>query len=45
MALSGTSLRVLVVDDEPIARRNLVVLLRRDPDVGAVQVFPSSVLV
>ncbi|HKE48903.1 MAG TPA: LytTR family DNA-binding domain-containing protein [Rhodanobacteraceae bacterium] len=36
MALSDTSLRVLVVDDEPIARRNLIVLLRRDPDVGAV---------
>jgi two-component system LytT family response regulator len=30
------ALRVLVVDDEAIARRNLVVLLRGDPDVGAV---------
>jgi two-component system, LytTR family, response regulator len=29
-------LRVLVVDDEAIARRNLAVLLRRDPDIGAV---------
>jgi len=29
-------LRVLVVDDEAIARRNLVVLLRRDRDVGAI---------
>ena len=36
MALSGTPLRVLVVDDEPIARRNLIVLLRRDPSVGAI---------
>lgn len=36
MAFSGTSLRVLVADDEPIARRNLVVLLRRDPDVGDI---------
>ncbi len=30
------ALRVLVVDDEPLARRNLTVLLRRDPDVGTV---------
>lgn len=29
-------LRVLVVDDEAIARRNLIVLLRRDPDVGVI---------
>lgn len=29
-------LRALVVDDEAIARRNLVLLLRRDPDIGAV---------
>jgi len=29
-------LRVLVVDDEAIARRNLIVLLRRDPDIGVV---------
>ena len=29
-------LRVLVVDDEAIARRNLTVLLRRDPDIGAI---------
>jgi two-component system LytT family response regulator len=26
----------LVVDDEPLARRNLTVLLRRDPDIGAI---------
>jgi two-component system LytT family response regulator len=25
-----------VVDDEPLARRNLTVLLRRDPDIGSV---------
>jgi two-component system LytT family response regulator len=30
-------LRTLVVDDEPLARRNLMVLLRRDPDIAAVQ--------
>ena len=29
-------LRVLVVDDEALARRNLTVLLHRDPDVAAV---------
>jgi two-component system, LytTR family, response regulator len=29
-------LRALVVDDESLARRNLTVLLRRDPDVGTV---------
>jgi two-component system, LytTR family, response regulator len=30
------SIRVLVVDDEPLARRNLTVLLRRDPDIGSI---------
>jgi len=29
-------IRILVVDDEPLARRNLVVLLRRDPDLGPI---------
>jgi two-component system LytT family response regulator len=29
-------LTVLVVDDEPLARRNLTLLLQRDPDVGPV---------
>jgi two-component system LytT family response regulator len=29
-------LRILVVDDEAMARRNLTVLLRRDPDIGAI---------
>src|SRR3954465_15720669 len=36
MALSDRSLHVLVVDDEPIARRNLIVLLHRDPGIGAI---------
>lgn len=30
------SIRVLVVDDESLARRNLTVLLRRDPDIGCI---------
>lgn len=29
-------LRVLVVDDEELARSNLTILLRRDPDIGSV---------
>jgi len=29
-------LRVLIVDDEAVARRNLVLLLRGDPDIGAI---------
>jgi two-component system LytT family response regulator len=29
-------IKVLVVDDEPLARRNLIVLLRRDLDIGSV---------
>jgi two-component system LytT family response regulator len=29
-------IRALVVDDEPLARRNLTILLGRDPDVGQV---------
>ena len=32
----GTGLRTLVVDDEPLARRSLSVLLRRDPEVATV---------
>lgn len=36
MALSGAPLQVLVVDDEPIARRNLIVLLRRESGIGTV---------
>ena len=30
-------IRALIVDDEPLARSNLRVLLRQDPDIGAVQ--------
>jgi two-component system, LytTR family, response regulator len=29
-------IKVLVVDDEALARRNLTILLRRDPDIGSV---------
>src|ERR1700691_6120864 len=29
-------IKVLVVDDEPLARRNLTVLLRRDPDIESI---------
>lgn len=36
MATFDGRLKVLVVDDEPLARRNLIVLLRRDPDIGAI---------
>jgi len=28
---------VLVVDDEPLARRNLTILLREDPDIGSIE--------
>src|SRR5580698_1913995 len=31
-----TRLRTLVVDDESLARRNLTVLLGRDPDIGTI---------
>ncbi len=31
-----SEVRTLVVDDEPLARRNLSVLLHRDPDIGTV---------
>ena len=30
-------LRALVVDDEPLARRNLIVLLGRDADIGSIE--------
>jgi two-component system, LytTR family, response regulator len=30
------AIRALVVDDEALARRNLTVLLRRDPDIGSI---------
>lgn len=32
----SAAIRVLVVDDEALARRNVTVLLRRDPDIGSV---------
>jgi two-component system, LytTR family, response regulator len=35
-------LRALVVDDESLARRNLDVLLRRDPDIGSVEECESG---
>jgi two-component system, LytTR family, response regulator len=36
-------IRALVVDDEPLARRNLTVLLRRDPDIGSIAECGSGV--
>lgn len=36
VAASRTGMKVLVVDDEPLARRNLVVLLGADPEIGTV---------
>src|SRR5688572_20252924 len=36
-------MRALVVDDEPLARRNLTVLLRGDPDIGSVEECGSGV--
>ena len=32
----STKIRAMVVDDEPLARSNLTVLLRRDPDIALV---------
>lgn len=32
----SSKIRTLVVDDEPLARSSLTVLLRRDPDIGVV---------
>ena len=32
----SASIKTLVVDDEPLARRNLTILLHRDPDIGSV---------
>jgi two-component system, LytTR family, response regulator len=39
----AASLRALVVDDEPLARRNVTVLLRQDPDVGSIEECGSGV--
>jgi two-component system, LytTR family, response regulator len=35
-------IRALIVDDESLARRNLSVLLRRDPDIGSVEECSSG---
>jgi len=35
-------IRALVVDDEPLARRNVTLLLERDPDVAAIQECSSG---
>src|SRR5688572_29880072 len=32
----------LVVDDEPLARRNLTLLLRRDADIGSIEECASA---
>src|ERR1700691_1325556 len=32
----SAAIQVLVVDDEALARRNVTVLLRRDPDIGSI---------
>jgi two-component system, LytTR family, response regulator len=37
------SIRALVVDDEPLARRNVTVLLRADADIGAIEECGSGV--
>jgi two-component system, LytTR family, response regulator len=39
----SASMRVLVVDDEALARRNVTVLLGRDPDIGSVTECESGV--
>jgi two-component system LytT family response regulator len=36
-------LRALVVDDEPLARRNVTVLLRSDPDIGSIEECGSGI--
>jgi two-component system LytT family response regulator len=41
-AESGQPVRVLVVDDEPLARRNLTVLLRNDPDIAELRECESG---
>ena len=46
MALSPpctAPIRALVVDDEPLARRNVTVLLRGDPDIGSIEECGSGV--
>jgi len=36
-------IRALVVDDEPLARRNVIVLLRGDPDIASIEECGSGV--
>lgn len=36
-------IRALVVDDEPLARRNVTILLHGDPDIGAIEECGSGV--
>jgi two-component system LytT family response regulator len=38
-----TLIRALVVDDEPLARRNVTVLLRGDPHIGSIEECGSGV--
>ena len=37
------SIKALVVDDEPLARRNLTILLQRDPDIASIAECASGV--
>ena len=37
-----SKLKVLVVDDEPLARRNIILLLREDPDIGEIKECSSG---
>lgn len=39
---SGAPISTLVVDDEPLARRNLTLLLRGDPDIGSIEESASG---
>jgi len=46
VALSGeraASIRALVVDDEALARKNVTVLLRGDPDIGSIEECGSGI--
>jgi two-component system LytT family response regulator len=42
-AKPANGIRVLVVDDEPLARSSLTLLLRRDPDIQSIQECASGV--
>ena len=39
----ASPIRALVVDDEPLARRNVIVLLGGDPDIGSIEECGSGV--